>query len=68
MNFREWLKLQEIGTGTNAIAIFARPAMGMVRRGSFDDLWLGGRPVGDDGEDHPHKKKKKKKHKKRDHE
>lgn len=50
MQFKEWLKLQEVGTGTNAIAVFAQPVMGMVRRGSHDDLELGG------------KKKKKKKH------
>lgn len=63
MQFKEWLKLQEIGLGTNAIAIFSRPVTGVVRRGDYDDLWLGGRPVGDEGEDHPHKKK----HKKRKH-
>jgi hypothetical protein len=50
MQFKEWLKLQEVGTGTNAIAIFAQPVMGMVRRATADDLELGG------------KKKKKKKH------
>jgi len=26
--FKEWLQLQEIGTGSNAIAVFARPIMG----------------------------------------
>jgi hypothetical protein len=51
MTFKEWLKLQEAGTGSNAIAIFAQPAIGMVRRGNYDDLMLGGCP-----------KKKKRKH------
>lgn len=33
MKFREWLQLQEVGTGTNAIAGFARPiGIGMIRR------------------------------------
>ncbi len=31
--FKEWLKLQEVGTGTNSIAVFARPVMPVVRRG-----------------------------------
>lgn len=25
MEFKEWLKLQEVGTGTSAIAVFSRP-------------------------------------------
>jgi len=25
LNFKEWLKLQEVGTGTNAVAMFVRP-------------------------------------------
>lgn len=25
MKFKDWLKLQEVGTGTNSIAAFARP-------------------------------------------
>ncbi len=52
MQFKEWLKLQEVGTGTNAVAVFSRPMMGVVTRGDYDDLWLGGRPE---------KKRKKKK-------
>lgn len=28
MNFKEWLKLQEVGTGTNAVAMFKRPVFG----------------------------------------
>jgi hypothetical protein len=33
MKFADWLKgLNETGTGTNSIAVFARPVMGMVRR------------------------------------
>lgn len=32
MNFKKWLQLQEAGTGTSAIAVFARPVMGAVTR------------------------------------
>ena len=35
MQFKEWLKLQEVGTSTNAIAVFSRPIFGggeMIRR------------------------------------
>lgn len=32
MSFKEWLKLLEVGTGTNAIAVFARPTIGLVKR------------------------------------
>lgn len=54
MNFKEWLKLQEVGTGTNAIAVFARPVFDEPwRRGNYDDLKLG---------DHHKKKRKKKGH------
>lgn len=53
MNFKEWLKLQEVGTGTNAIAVFARPIFDEPRRRG--DLKLG-------GEEHHHKKRKKKGH------
>lgn len=28
MKFKEWLQLQEVGTGTNAIALFASPMGG----------------------------------------
>lgn len=28
LSFKEWLKLQEVGTGTNAIAMFKRPVFG----------------------------------------
>jgi hypothetical protein len=28
LSFKEWLQLQEVGTGTNAVAAFARPIMG----------------------------------------
>jgi hypothetical protein len=50
-SFKEWLKLQEVGTGTNAVAVFARPIGGgdLVRRTPLDMF-------GDE------KKKKKKKH------
>lgn len=27
MNFKKWFNLQEVGTGTNSIAVFARPIM-----------------------------------------
>jgi len=33
LHFKEWLKLQEVGTGTNAVATFARMIMPLVRRG-----------------------------------
>jgi len=33
MSFKEWLQLQEVGTGTNSVAVFSRPVgIGMVRR------------------------------------
>jgi len=55
MDFKEWLKLQEVGTGTNAVAIFSRPVgIGMVQREPID-------MIGFQDED-----KKKKKHKKQD--
>lgn len=28
LSFKEWLKLQEVGTGTNSIAMFKRPVFG----------------------------------------
>ena len=38
MKFKEWLKLQEVGTGTNAIATFARPIFAEPhRRGNMGD-------------------------------
>jgi hypothetical protein len=34
MNFKKWLELQEMGTGTNAIASYSRPIFNApVRRG-----------------------------------
>ena len=42
MNFKEWLKLQEMGTSTSGVAVFSRPVI-FSRRGSFEDLYLGGR-------------------------
>lgn len=56
MKFREWLQLQEVGTGTNAIAVFSRPAIGMVQREPIDMI----------GVDKDKDEKKKKKHKKHD--
>lgn len=37
MNFKEWFKLQEVGTSTSAIAVFARPTIGMVKRSPVED-------------------------------
>jgi hypothetical protein len=36
MEFKEWLKLHEVGTGTNAVAVFSRPSIGMVQREPID--------------------------------
>lgn len=47
--FKDWLLENESGTSTASIAGFARPVMGMVRRGSWE------------GEEVSFKKKKKKK-------
>lgn len=56
MKFKEWLNLQEVGTGSNAVAVFSRPVgIGMVQREPVD-------MIGFRDED----KKKKKKHKKQD--
>lgn len=56
MQFKEWLKLQEVGTGSNAVAAFSRPVgIGMVQREPID-------MIGFRDED----EKKKKKHKKQD--
>lgn len=58
MTFKEWLKVQETGTGTSAIAVFARPIFsGPIRRADHDDLKLDD----DDEEEHRRKKRKKKK-------
>lgn len=55
MEFKEWLKLQEVGTGTNAVAVFSRPiGIGMVKREPVD--MIGFRP-----EDEKERKKKQKK-------
>lgn len=51
MSFKEWLQLQEVGTGTNAIATFARPVgIGMVKRTPIPS-------VGNDADDEDKKKK-----------
>lgn len=58
LSFKEWLQLQEVGTGTNAIAIFARPmGGGFITRKAPTLL------VADSDED-DEKPRKKKKHKK----
>lgn len=64
MGFKEWLKLQEVGTGTNAIAVFSRQIMPMVTR-----IWpTWGEPLisDDHDKDDEKPKKKKKKDKKKD--
>jgi len=55
MNFKKWLKLDEVGTSTSAVAVFARPVGGIHTR-----TWP---PFV--GEEPPKKKKKKKKRKKK---
>jgi hypothetical protein len=38
VSFQEWLKLREVGTGTNAIAVYSRPVLsGPVTR-SYPDM------------------------------
>lgn len=38
MTFKEWLKINEVGTGTNAVAVFSRPIFAEpVRRGNMGD-------------------------------
>lgn len=32
IKFSDWLKLREVGTGSNCVAVFARPVGGMVSR------------------------------------
>lgn len=60
MKFKKWLKLQEVGTGTNAVAVFSRPlGIGMVQREPID-------MIGFQDEDHHKKKNKHKKYKKKD--
>ena len=38
MKFKEWLKLDEVGTGSNAVAVYSRPVggFGMVQREPLD--------------------------------
>ena len=55
MKFKNWLQLQEVGTGTNAVAVFSRPMMGMVQREPIDMIGF-----------HHEEKKKRKKHNKND--
>jgi len=56
MTFKEWFKLQEVGTSTASIAGFSRMTLPMVRRQFVMAL----------GEQDPFFKKKKKKKKKKD--
>lgn len=48
MNFKEWLKLKEVGTSTACIAVFARPLFSVM-------------PKEDEKEEKEEKPKKKKK-------
>src|ERR1022692_2176214 len=50
LKFSSWLKKNEVATSTNSVANFARPIMGLVRRGDLG-VW---------GEEDPFFKKKKK--------
>lgn len=43
MNFKEWMKLQEVGTSTGSVAGFARMTLPMVRR-QFMPHWGEGDP------------------------
>jgi len=52
MNFKKWLQLQEVGTGSSAVAVFARPVDGMHTRTFVEPIAFTG-------------KKKRKKKKKR---
>jgi len=56
MKFKEWLKLQEIGTGTNMIAVFSRPVMTSRRHPADYNLGL---TADIEAEDEKPKKKKK---------
>jgi len=49
VTFKEWLKLQEVGTGTNSVAIFSRPIFNKPFRRRFLGAW---------GEEDPFFKKK----------
>lgn len=56
MNFKEWLKLSEVGTATNSIAAFVRPigASPLMGRQFPDEItMIGGRIVSE-----PKKKRK----------
>lgn len=50
MDFKEWLKLQEAGTSTSSVAIFAQPVIGMSRRKYPEEICK--------SEEKPDKKKK----------
>jgi hypothetical protein len=60
LNFTDWLKLREVGTGSNCVAVFARPVGGMVSRAYPDEESHWG------DERRPKKKKGKRKKKKSD--
>jgi len=52
MNFKKWLQLQEVGTGTSAVSAFLSPVGGMHTRTFVEPIAFTRK-----------KKKKKKKHK-----
>jgi len=52
ISFKEWLKLQEVGTSTAGVAHYALPVFGGPFARQYPEI-IGGRPV---------KRKKKKKH------
>jgi hypothetical protein len=57
MNFKQWY-LNEVGTGTNCVAVFARPIFGanLVKR-TWPQIFGGRDEDGrDDNDDAPHKK------------
>lgn len=41
MKFKKWLQLQEVGTGSNAVAVFSRPAIGLVQREPVEPIIFG---------------------------
>lgn len=37
MSFKDWLKLDEVGTGTSSVAAFARPIFGQMVQRTWPD-------------------------------
>jgi hypothetical protein len=44
ITFKEWLKLQETGTSTSSVAVYARPLFGGPFARQYPEI-IGGRPV-----------------------